>query len=944
MSRARGQPPRSLLLAAVFSAFLGLPPDARPAVDASTVDSVATYEDAVESFQAGEIRIAVIHLKNALQADPNHLPARLLLGRSYLVLGNPESAEKELRRALELGADPSLVIEPLGESLLLLGRYDDALDRLRTGVWSDRVEAGVQTLRGRVYLALRDLKEAEMAFEIAVGQAPDFAPARIGLARVRMARGRWDEADDLLTDAMDRAPGYAEGWFVRGQMARARGDLRAAMMFYGRAIAQQPNHLPARTYRAATAIEMDDPARAEDDLAVVRDLDPIDPHLAYWWARMLDARGDAEAAKLAYEEAVNTIRAFEDDAFDRDPDTLLVIGLTFAAIGDNEVARTYLGEVVRTDPYNPHARKALGRQLNAAGRHAESIDVLRPIMDLRPRDIELIGSLATALLRERKYTEGTELLRRAVEMAPDNQGLRARLGLSHIGRGDRETGLALLRETIGVETDDIRPEMVLAQIHLRAREYADAGSVLESALGKSPDDPEIHHMIAAARIGLDDLAAARAHLERTLELNPDHRAARLNLARLDATEDRFDTAEAGLRELLGRDPADLAVMLALADLARQRDDPDSEIGWLRRASDVDAERLATKLRLIDALLRHGDTDQALALARATRANHAATLGLLEALGRAERAAGNRERAANAFTGMRDFAKDSPGAMLRVSRRQIEVEDNDGALRTLRSAVANFPQNTAVLRALINLETRTGRADRASERIERMLEADPESVFGWTMLGESKQRSGDLEGAVKAYETALRKRRNPAVLVRLYLVADRLGRGESVVGRLGEWLAENPRDRTVRRTLVGAHIKAGRLDAAIRDTRMMLDETPDDPELLNNLAWLYSETENPQALATAERAHALAPTNPSVLDTLGWILVRQGAHERGLALLRDARARAGDKLDIRYHMAVALAKLGRYPEARRELRRVADDGAGTSLGRRAEDYLKEIEEP
>src|SRR5215470_20248018 len=45
---------------------------------------------------------AVIQLKNALQQTPNNGEARLLLGQFLLETRDPASAEKELRRALEL--------------------------------------------------------------------------------------------------------------------------------------------------------------------------------------------------------------------------------------------------------------------------------------------------------------------------------------------------------------------------------------------------------------------------------------------------------------------------------------------------------------------------------------------------------------------------------------------------------------------------------------------------------------------------------------------------------------------------------------------------------------------------------------------------------------------------------------------------------------------------
>ena len=81
-----------------------------------------------------------------------------------------------------------------------------------------------------------------------------------------------------------------------------------------------------------------------------------------------------------------------------------------------------------------------------------------------------------------------------------------------------------------------------------------------------------------------------------------------------------------------------------------------------------------------------------------------------------------------------------------------------------------------------------------------------------------------------------------------------------------------------------------------------------------------------ATGFAERAYALRPNDPAVIDTLGWLLFRQGQVDRGLALLRDARLRDSTDPEIRYHLAAALAKSGRRTEAREEVAQALKGGA------------------
>ena len=72
------------------------------------------------------------------------------------------------------------------------------------------------------------------------------------------------------------------------------------------------------------------------------------------------------------------------------------------------------------------------------------------------------------------------------------------------------------------------------------------------------------------------------------------------------------------------------------------------------------------------------------------------------------------------------------------------------------------------------------------------------------------------------------------------------------------------------------------------------------------------------MQTARRAHALAPDNAFINDTLGWILVERGAPVLGLRYLREAHSRNAGLTAARLHIAHALHRLGRNEAARREL--------------------------
>ena len=87
--------------------------------------------------------------------------------------------------------------------------------------------------------------------------------------------------------------------------------------------------------------------------------------------------------------------------------------------------------------------------------------------------------------------------------------------------------------------------------------------------------------------------------------------------------------------------------------------------------------------------------------------------------------------------------------------------------------------------------------------------------------------------------------------------------------------------------------------------------------MNNLAYIYAEKLNDlkRASELAQKARSLAPTNPSVLDTLGWITYKQGGYQQAADLLSQSAAKSPDNPEIQFHLGMADYMMGRTDAAR-----------------------------
>jgi tetratricopeptide (TPR) repeat protein len=90
--------------------------------------------------------------------------------------------------------------------------------------------------------------------------------------------------------------------------------------------------------------------------------------------------------------------------------------------------------------------------------------------------------------------------------------------------------------------------------------------------------------------------------------------------------------------------------------------------------------------------------------------------------------------------------------------------------------------------------------------------------------------------------------------------------------------------------------------------------------MNNLAYLYSEQLNHPARAyeLATKSRDLAPTNPLLADTLGWIVYSRGDYKRALALISECAEKLPQEPEVQLHLGLTHYMLGDEIEAREAL--------------------------
>lgn len=200
-------------------------------VQAAPVDQY--LKDAKAYQQKGDHRAAIIQLKNALQQEAGNREARLLIAQSYIRLGDGATAEKELKRARELGATPDQVLPLLGQAFLQQHKFQQILDELKTDkAASPQLQGAVLSVQGTAQMALGDFAQAKEKFNAALKLDPLAQEALLGQARVALLQQNRAEAAQRVDEVIKKLPQVADSWLVKGELHRVNGEAQPAIDAY----------------------------------------------------------------------------------------------------------------------------------------------------------------------------------------------------------------------------------------------------------------------------------------------------------------------------------------------------------------------------------------------------------------------------------------------------------------------------------------------------------------------------------------------------------------------------------------------------------------------------------------------------------------------------------------------------------------------------------------
>jgi len=560
--------------------------------------------------------------------------------------------------------------------------------------------------------------------------------------------------------------------------------------------------------------------------------------------------------------------------------------------------------------------------------------------DLEPTLAEAHTALAEIYLLLDDLARSEQEGLTASRINPDNYGahrilsrvytVKSKLAEGSPDRAYADKAAAELREVIRVHPNDAEGWALLAEFNVAAgREKEAVEDLRRWATLPASIEGRFYQLVTGGRDLTPDAANARlgevllragnaaeavAAIRRAVSIEPDNaRYLQLFGEALEANGSADQSVIEELRRIAAQQPQNTNAVQMLARAQARSGRTDDAVGTLRTAIAAvkpgdDKDRLALQLQLAqvyedasrfdDAVAVYEDFLKSRNIKDAPLANdrdRRFAVAVLTSIANLRQRQGKTDDAPAPFERMRRLLPDTdPTADI----QKIDFLRSNGkrgeALEAVRAARQRFPEDVGLLRLEAQTLAELGRVDEA--------------------LGLVRPR---LSGGAADY--------NEYLFIASLLIS--AGRGAEAVEAARKAVALAPADEPERTTnallmLSSAQERAGDTKGSEDTLRQVLSKDPNNTTALTNLGYFLTERSErlDEALGMIERAVRAEPSNPSFLDSLGWVNFKLGKLKEAERYLSDAARRNPASATIQEHLGDLFKKLGQEEKAQASWRR------------------------
>ena len=739
----------------------------------------AAAEEASVLRKSGDRAAAVDLCRSALERDPTN---RLLLEAmiaAALEAGRKHEADVHIGKLLALRPEDARDYARCAARLSSAGFTADATSLVR------RMAARCSDV-GYAELQLAVRANAEKDHQVALEHANKSLKARPGdvdalceKARALLALGRTKKAMDAVDEALAPDVSDLRPLSVRRDVLIALGESDRALDLYDRMIAERPGSADLQRGRAELLASMGmhaealegyrDALNAREDARLFRDIilallkerdvdslcrfvddfDDIYGRLPEVWM----IRGNAEYLAQRYDDAVSSyarVAALSPN----DPAVWYSKGLSEMKSGSLMAAQTSFDRAIILDLENPEywISKALVQEDMDDIRGA--VKSINRVISMSPDDPEPVIIKARLLVRAGMYVEAMAFLEMALRMRPGSMEVLVMQKDVSVRMGDLDKAEEICNRILCTDHWDPGAAVDLAFIYAETGRVEDGRRLLDDLCVHVPDSCKALRGKARFMERYGSMAEAMDAYEILLTVCPDDRESAEVLAAMYRTSGEDHRAD----ELMARFEErtvipEVPAAPSMDEIRRALEDGDEVLAvtLLRAAVEAGSHDPEIYLALSEMMLDLGNNSEAISAAEVGRVIFPADVGILWALGRAHRVAGDTISALGVFNEAVGLGVSDADMLIEKGNTELDLGLYRPAMESYLAALRLDPDSRDAAMRLSRVYVRLGDRDRAAPLLDDAIAADPTDPEALMMRAEIHSWNRDREGLLLLYE-------------------------------------------------------------------------------------------------------------------------------------------------------------------------------------------------
>ncbi|WP_286234339.1 XrtA/PEP-CTERM system TPR-repeat protein PrsT [Thalassotalea sediminis] len=869
----------------------------------SEKDPAELLNTAKSQLHAGNTNTAIISLKNAIQLDPKNAEARFLLGKIYLDNHDYLNAEKEFERATSLGfSQPELALLK-AKILLERGNSQGVVDYLADKSFDDNENSiKANFLLGKALLNLGETGQARSIFEQSIDIAENHPVSVLGIALLHANEGKESQALETIEELLSVNSEFGEAWLLKGTVLSKQKRFKQAAEAFEKYHELNPNNFAIRTLVADNYIKANAFELAKPHLQALVSINDNHPTVNILYSQVKYVEGDYAGAKELAEKALNVT---ENGL------AQMIYGLSSFQLKNYEQAYYQLNAIADNLPDNHDVHKVLAVLQVKLGYLDEVAGTMGGIQNVSPDDASFFASVGIEYANKGDKESAIAMFNKANNLAPTDPAILTQLGAIKLFNKDVAGGQEELAKAIDLVPDFEAANIALAKLHLKNNDIEKAVAVAEEWLAKSPAD--ITAMLLRGHIAMkaNEPNKAKEYFIKVNQLEPDNVTSLFNLAVVSTEEGDYKQSNQYLDKLFAINlEYPLAYRLAISNAMKLNDSKSLEAKlerFVQNSPDAFWPRIIIARRYnvhknVEAALKTLDGASNLA-----SAPHEYFLTYVNVLKR-----NGRDSEIKALYKKWQLAQpDSPRAYLTYVSILESEKAYDQALNVVTTALSkdalktNFQLQAYEAYYLVM----TNQLEMATQKVNRLKAIKPNHPYLLRVQGQLALALDKFDDAATYFAQSYAGNQKVSTALMLVTAYQEGNKTNKAIAFLENELTKNPMRDVYRRLLAGLYIKSDP-ELAIKHYVMLIEKNPDDVISMNNLAWVYLDSNQVDlAHQYIAKATQYAPNHPHILDTYGVVLTKQNKLVQAIESLEKANKILPNNADIQQHLAEAYSKNG-----------------------------------